>query len=485
MNGRPQRTVLLTERGPRMQTPATFPSRFLWGAATSAYQVEGSPLADGAGPSIWHRFSHTPGRTLGGATGDIACDHYRRWRQDLSLMGTIGLQAYRFSVAWGRVIPEGFGRVNEPGLGFYERLVDGLLAADITPMLTLFHWDLPAALEDRGGWLNPDMPKWFADYAGVLYERLGDRVPLWCTINEPWVVVDAGYVHGVNAPGHRDWFEATRATHGLLRSHAAAVRRFRESHVKGAKVGLVVNLAPHHPVTDTPEDAAAAARGNAYFNEQYLDAVYFGRYPSAVREMFGEAWPEHSADEMKALAEPFDFLGINWYTGYDVRHDGSRPPMRLAEVPVNRRAKMTTGWEVRPELLVETLTWVTRRYGKVPIYITENGGAFPDPDTATGGRVEDPLRVDYLRCHIAALREAMRQGVDLRGYFVWSLMDNFEWASGYSHRMGLLHVDYATQERTLKASAEYYREVIRTNGASVTDDLSGSLPAAPGGRGTP
>ena len=458
-----------------MHESDSFPPRFLWGAATSAYQIEGSPLADGAGASIWHRFSHTPGRTLSGMTGDVACDHFRRWPQDLALMGALGLQSYRFSVAWGRVLPEGFGRVNERGLGFYERLVDGLLAANITPMLTLFHWDLPAALEDRGGWLNPDMPKWFADYAGTVVERLGDRVPLWCTLNEPWVVVDAGYVHGINAPGHRDWFEATRAAHGLLLSHAAAVRRFRELRPRGAggaaKIGLVVNLAPHHPATAAPEDVAAAARGNAYFNEQFLDPVYFGRYPELVREMYGDAWPEHTAAELSSLAEPFDFLGINWYTGYDVKRDDSALPMRAAPVPSDQRVKMTTGWEVRPELLVETLTWVTQRYGRIPIYITENGGAFTDPDTATNGRVDDPLRVDYLRRHIAALREALRQGVDLRGYFVWSLMDNFEWASGFSHRMGLLHVDYATQERTVKASGEFYREVIRTNGGCVADSL--------------
>jgi len=454
-----------------VQDPLSFPPGFLWGAATSAYQIEGSPLADGAGASIWHRFSHTPGRTLQGMTGDLACDHYRRWPEDLAVMKSLGLGSYRFSVAWGRVLPEGTGRPNEAGLAFYDRLVDALLEAGLTPMLTLYHWDLPAALEDRGGWLNPDMPKWFADYAGLLYARFGDRVPLWCTINEPWVVVDAGYVHGVNAPGHRDWFEATRATHALLASHAAAVRRFREASLRDARIGLVVNLAPHHPASESPADVAAAARGHAYFNEQYLDPAYLGRYPDVVREMFGEAWPQHTPQEVSALAEPFDFLGINWYTGYDVRHDDEVLPTRAREVPGARGPRMTTGWEVRPELLIETLTWVTERYGRVPLYITENGGAFPDPSSAVNGRVDDPLRTDYLRRHIAALRRAMQQGVDLRGYFVWSLMDNFEWASGYSHRMGLLHVDYATQQRTLKASGEFYREVIRTHGACVPDSL--------------
>ena len=453
-----------------MPDPISFPPGFLWGAATSAYQIEGSPLADGAGTSIWHRFAHTPGRVLDGMTGDVACDHYRRWPGDIALMKGLGLQSYRFSVAWGRVLPEGTGAVNAKGMDFYERLVDGLLAADIAPMLTLFHWDLPAALEDRGGWLNPDMPKWFADYAGVMFAKLGDRVPMWATLNEPWVVVDAGYVHGVNAPGHRDFYEAPRAAHGLLSSHAAAVRRFREAGLQSAKIGLVVNLAPHHPATDSPGDIAAAARGHAYFNEQYLDPIFFGRYPDLVQQMYGEAWPEHSADELAALREPIDFLGINWYTGQDVKDDPSRPPQCCAEVPDPTRVRMTTGWEVRPDLLLETLTWIAERYGRLPLYITENGAAFPDPDHAIDGRVDDPLRVDYLRRHLGAVREAIRRGVDLRGYFVWSLMDNFEWASGYSHRMGLLHVEYSTQQRTVKSSGTFYRGVIQSNGAELPED---------------
>jgi beta-glucosidase len=471
-------------RGGRLENPLSFPAGFLWGAATSAYQVEGSPLADGAGESIWHVFSHTPDKIRDGMTGDVACDHYHRWAGDIGQMRALGLAAYRFSVAWGRVFPEGTGRVNEAGLAFYDRLVDGLLEAGITPMLTLFHWDLPQALEDRGGWRHPDMPRWFGDYAWYLFEHFGDRVPLWCTINEPWVVVDAGYVHGVNAPGVRDWPMATRVAHGLLRAHAAAVRRFRDARLHDARIGLVVNLAPHHPSTDSPADVAAAARGHAYFNEQFLDPVFFGRYPELVREMYGDAWPSHPESELRELMEPIDFLGVNWYTGYDVRDDPSRGPARCVEVPVTNEPRMTTGWEVRPELLVETLTWVTQRYGRIPLYVTENGAAFPDPDHASGGRVDDPLRVDYLRRHIAAMREAMRRGVDLRGYFVWSLMDNFEWASGYSHRMGLLHVDYTTQQRTVKASGEFYARVIRENGVNVADSLdpsAASLAARPGG----
>ena len=382
---------------------------------------------------------------------------------------------FRSSVSWSRVFPAGTGAVNEAGLAFYDRLIDGLLEAGITPMLTVFHWDLPAALEDRGGWTHADMPRWFADYAGLLFERFGDRVPLWCTLNEPWVIVDAGYVHGVNAPGLRDWPQATRVAHGLLRSHAAAVRRFREARVKNARIGLVVNLAPHHPASFSPADIAAATRGHAYFNEQFLDPVFFGRYPALVAEMYGDAWPSHPESELRELTEPFDFLGINWYTGYDVRDDATKGPPRCIEVPVTHEPRMTTGWEVRPELLIETLTWVTERYGRIPIYVTENGAAFPDPGHVSGSRLEDPLRVDYLRRHIAAMREAIRRGVDLRGYYVWSLMDNFEWASGYTHRMGLLHVDYSTQKRTPKASGEFYRDVIASNGASVPEGLAAGV----------
>jgi beta-glucosidase len=263
-------------------------------------------------------------------TGDVACDHYRLWREDIGQMRALGLGAYRFSVAWSRVFPGGTGRVNEAGLAFYDRLVDALLEAGITPMLTLFHWDLPQVLEDRGGWRHADMPRWFADYAAVLFEKLGKRVPLWCTINEPWVIVDAGYVHGVNAPGVRDWHQATRVAHGLLRAHAAAVRRFREVGPDGARIGLVVNLAPHHPASSSPADHAAAARGHAYFNEQFLDPVFFGRYPELVREMYGDAWPAHSDGEMRELTEPIDFLGINWYTGYDVRDDAFERAPRAA-----------------------------------------------------------------------------------------------------------------------------------------------------------
>ncbi len=301
-----------------------FPPGFLWGAATSAYQIEGSPLADGAGPSIWHEFAHTPGRTRDGDTGDLACDHYRRYRDDVALMGGLGLNAYRFSVSWSRVLPEGRGRINPQGLDFYQRLVDALLEQGIQPMLTLYHWDLPAALDRRGGWLNPDSADWFADYAHVLFRALDDRVRLWVTLNEPWVVVDGGYLHGVLAPGLRNPFAAPHAAHNLLRAHAAAAQAYRAA--GRHQIGLVVNLEPKYPAAETAEDLAATMRADAYWNRQYLDPVFLGAYPPELAEIFGAAWPAFTAADLDALRQPPDFLGINYYSRQVVRHD----PQRLA-----------------------------------------------------------------------------------------------------------------------------------------------------------
>lgn len=293
-----------------MIEPALFPTDFLWGAATSAYQIEGSPLADGAGPSIWHEFAHTPGRTRDGDTGDVACDHYRRYREDVALMGELGLNAYRFSASWSRVLPEGRGRINPRGLGFYERLVDALLERGIQPMLTLYHWDLPAALDRLGGWLNPDSADWFADYARVLFRALDDRVKLWVTLNEPWVVVDGGYLHGVLAPGQRNPYAAPVAAHNLLRAHAKAVQAYR---AEGRhQIGLVVNLEPKYPATETVEDLSATMRADAYWNRHYLDPVFLGGYPPELPEIFDAAWPSFPAADFDLIRQPPDFLGINY-----------------------------------------------------------------------------------------------------------------------------------------------------------------------------
>jgi beta-glucosidase len=442
-----------------------FPNSFLWGAATSAYQIEGSPLADGAGPSIWHRFVRTPGLTKDGDTGDVACDHYARMKDDVAMMKRLGLTAYRFSIAWGRVLPQGRGAVNEAGLGFYERLVDTLLEHGIAPMATLFHWDLPAALDDRGGWLNPDIADWFADYAGVVFRRLDDRVKLWATLNEPWVVADGGYLHGALAPGHKNRFEAPIASHQLLRSHAKAVQAYRA--LGKHQVGLVVNIEPKYPASASAQDLAATRRAEAYMNRQYLDPVFHGRYPEEMREIFGEAWPEWPQHELELIRQPIDFLGINYYTRNVVRHEETSWPLKAVPVRQTQATYTETGWEVFPQGLTDTLAWIRKRYGDIAQYVTENGAAFYDPPAAPAGRVDDPLRIHYYRAHLRAVRAAIAQGVDVRGYFAWSLMDNLEWSLGYSKRFGLVHVNFETLERTLKESGKFYADVIASRGAAL------------------
>lgn len=438
-----------------------FPKDFLWGAATSAYQIEGSPLADGAGPSIWHRFSHTPGRTTNGETGDIACDHYRRYKDDVALMRDLGLGAYRFSIAWGRVIPDGTGAVNQAGLDFYRRLVDELLAAGIQPSVTLYHWDLPAALDDRGGWLNRDVSEWFSDYAQVVFRALDDRVKMWATLNEPWVVSDGGYLHGELAPGHRNHFEAPIASHNLLRAHATAVRAYRA--IGKHQIGLVVNLEPKYSVSELDEDLDAVRRADAYMNRQYLDPLFTGAYPTELEEMFGEAWPEIPLADFELLREPFDFLGINYYKRGITKFDPSVPIERAIRVADPRATHTELGWDVFPQGLTDILKWVTQRYGRIPLYVTENGAAFYDPPVATNDTIDDPLRVDYLHRHLHAVIDAIDEGADVRGYFAWSLFDNYEWAHGFSKRFGIVHVDYETQKRTPKKSARFYADVIRAN----------------------
>jgi beta-glucosidase len=448
-----------------MDRDQQFPRGFLWGTATSAYQVEGSPLADGAGPSNWHRFAHTPGTIRDGDTGDVACDHYRRFREDVALMRALGLTAYRFSIAWARVLPEGTGKVNPRGLDHYERLVDELRASGIEPMVTLHHWDLPAALDDRGGWLNPDSAGWFAEYARAVFRRLDDRVGLWATLNEPWVVADGGFLHGALAPGHRSLFEAPRASHNLLRAHAAAVGAYR---AEGRhRIGLVVNLEPKHPASSSEEDVAAALRADAYMNRQYLDPALLGRYPGELRQVFGEAWPSWPPDEVAALRAPIDFLGVNYYTRSVTRADAGSWPVRAAPVRQDGATYTETGWEVYARGLEETLSWVKQRYGDLPLYVTENGAAFPDPPQSPAGGLDDALRVAYLREHLRALRHAIAAGCDVRGYFVWSLLDNLEWALGFSKRFGIVHVDFASQRRTPKRSARYYADVIASNGKGI------------------
>lgn len=456
-----------------MSQVRVFPEGFLWGAATAAHQIEGSPLADGAGPSIWTRFAHTPGMTLNGDTGDVACDHYRRWKDDVALMKRLGLQAYRFSVSWSRILPEGTGRVNQAGVDFYSRLVDELLANGIEPLLTLYHWDMPAALDDRGGWLNRDCADWFAEYGSVLYRALDGRVKKWVTLNEPWVVTDGGYLHGALAPGHRSRFEAPIASHNLMRAHGAAVQAYRA--IGKHEIGLVVNIEPKYAATESAADAAAVQRAHAYMNEQYLDPALLGRYPPELREIFGEAWPEWPAEDYDLIQQKLDFVGINYYTR-SVTQDAVSYPLNTGVVRQPSGTYTETGWEVFPQGLTDTLTWFKQRYGDIPMYVTENGAAFFDPpvaepDASGERRVRDPLRMDYLQKHISAIHDAIQAGCDIRGYMVWSLLDNLEWSLGYSKRFGVVHVNYATQDRTPKDSAKWYSNVIATHGRSLSEPL--------------
>ncbi|MDD3610133.1 MAG: GH1 family beta-glucosidase [Halothiobacillaceae bacterium] len=441
---------------------ATFPGDFLWGVATSAYQIEGSPLEDGAGPSNWHRFAHEPGRVLGGDHGDRACDHYRRYAGDLDLVRELGLNAYRFSLNWSRIRPEGRGRRNPRGLDFYERLIDAVLERGLTPFLTLHHWDMPLALEEAGGWTNPDTAAWFADYVHEVAGRFDDRVPYWASFNEPWVIIHAGLVEGVHPPGRRDPAEAARAAHGLLRAHAQADAAYRA--VGRHAFGIVVNLEPKYPASEAQADLDAAARATAYMNRWFLEPVVHGRYPERLPEVFGAHWPDFPDADVSALRAPPDFIGVNYYTRAVVRADPAAWCGARA-VPVEDALHTDMGWEVYPQGLTDTLRWVHKHFGERALYVTENGAAFPD-GAPVDGRVTDPERCAYFEAHLAAAREARADGVDLRGYFAWSLLDNFEWQFGYARRFGLVHVDFATQRRTLKDSARVYARLVAEQGVS-------------------
>lgn len=451
-----------------MPQDSVFPDGFLWGTATAAHQIEGSPLADGAGPSIWTRFAHTPGMVRNGDTGDVACDHYLLWKQDVQLMRELGLQAYRFSVSWSRILPEGTGRVNQAGIDFYSGLVDELLANGIEPLLTLYHWDLPAALDDRGGWLNRDSADWFAEYAQTLYRALDGRVRKWVTLNEPWVVTDGGYLHGALAPGHRSRYEAPIATHNLMRAHGKAVQAYRAT--GSHQIGLVVNIEPKYPASDSTEDQAAVRRAHAYMNEQYLHPALLGTYPPELAQIFGDAWPQWPDADMALIRQPLDFVGINYYTR-SVTAAGCSYPLETAVVTQPLGTYTETHWEVFPQGLTDVLLWFKDTYGELPVYITENGAAFFDPPVAEAGRVRDPLRIEYLQKHLLAVRDAIAAGVDVRGYMLWSLMDNMEWSLGYSKRFGIVHVNYGTQQRTPKDSAGYYSRVIASHGACLEAPL--------------
>jgi len=455
---------------------------FFWGTATSAFQIEGSVRADGRGPSIWDVFCAQPGRTHNGDTGEPACDHVRRYRDDVALMRTLGVNAYRFSTSWSRVLPTGRGAVNASGVGFYDRLVDALLDAGVTPWLTLYHWDLPAALQDDlGGWENPDTARYFADYAQLMFNRLGDRVRYWITINEPWVVVDAGYFTGVHAPGVCDRTRGYRVGHQLLRAHGLAVAAFRARGADAGAISLALNSSFSFPATDSPQDEAAGERALLDFAGWFGDPIWFGDYPQALRAAYGDLLPEFTAEDRRLLTRSIDYLAINYYTSDVVRHANNHNALHYDRQPFPSRPLTATNWPIVPEGLHRLLVWLHRRYGELPLYITENGVALPDRVNSNGA-VHDPDRIAYLRDHFAAARQAMADGVDLRGYFVWSLMDNLEWACGYAKRFGLVHCDFRTQQRIIKDSGRWYAEWIARGGWNQTAADAVLAPGAIGGR---
>ena len=445
-----------------------FPTDFAWGAATSSYQIEGAASEDGKGPSIWDTFTHTPGTIANGDTGDVACDHYHRWAEDVDLIASYGLDAYRFSVSWARVQPDGRGAPNQKGLDFYRRLVERLGAKGIRPALTLNHWDIPQALQDTGGWQNRDTCERFADYARLMVDALGDGVAWWITHNEPWIVSALGYRLGIHAPGVKDTEAELRTAHHLLVSHGLAVEAYRASGAS-APIGITLNLLPTYPQTDSEADARAAVLSDGYTNRWYLEPVFRGTYPADMLEYFGQRfgfdWVRPG--DVERVAQPIDFLGVNYYARRVVRAPRAGEEAEFAWVV---RTETTTGiptsdlgWEMTPDVFHDLLVHLRDTYDAPAILITENGCSLRD-EIAPDGGVHDPRRIAFLRTHLAALERAIDEGVDVRGYFAWSLLDNFEWAEGYGPRFGLTYVDYPTQRRIPKDSARWYGDVARRNG---------------------
>lgn len=436
---------------PDTDLPSQFPRDFVWGVATSSFQIEGAAREHGKGESIWDRFCTLPGVIADASNGELACDHYHRLDSDLDLIASLGVDAYRFSVSWPRVQPLGSGAWNEKGLAFYERMVDGLLKRGIQPFLTLNHWDLPQALQDAGGWAARDTVHRFVDYARAINQRLGDRLAAITTHNEPWVIAVLGHEKGNFAPGIKSRKTANQVAHHLLLSHGLAVQAMRADGCK-AKLGIVLNLGHHEPATDSAEDAALAKLDDARGRRWYTDPLFLGRYPQEVLDELGDDAPVVLPGDMAHIATPMDYLGVNYYSR-NVSSAGAPFDITKSGLPLT-----DMGWEIYPRGLTELLLTLHREYKLPPVFITENGGAFPD--ALQDGQVHDADRTDYLRTHIAAVGAAVAQGVPVAGYMVWSLMDNFEWSSGYAKRFGIVHVDYQTLERTPKASARWYRAFV-------------------------
>lgn len=434
-----------------MNDSLPFPPGFTWGTATSAFQIEGAARADGKGPSIWDTFCHTPGRIIDASTGDVACDHYHRYQEDVDLMAALGVDAYRFSMAWARVQPDGKGAWNEAGFDFYSRLLDALAANGIAAHLTLYHWDLPQGLQDDGGWLARDTAYRFADYAAEVARRFGSRLATIATHNEPWCTANLGYGNAQFAPGVADAKSAIQVSHHLLLSHGLAMRAMRKVGAP-AKLGIVLNQWTADPATDTQADCDLAAFEYSRSVEWFMDPIFKGHYPDLALRAHGAHAPVVLPGDMEAIHQPLDFLGVNYY--FRAWCSAAVPPLPAPALT----GSTDMGWEIYPQGLTELLVKLHAAYTLPPIYITENGMA--SADQPVDGWVDDVARIDFVARHLDALQAAMRQGVDVQGYFLWSLLDNFEWNSGYAKRFGIVHVDYATQKRTPKASALWYRDVV-------------------------
>lgn len=439
---------------------SSFPSDFIWGAATASYQIEGAVDEDGRGPCIWDTFAKTAGKVLHGHTGDVACDHYHRYPEDIALMERLGIGSYRFSLAWPRIFPEGMGRKNPQGFDFYNRLIDGLLEKGIQPAVTLYHWDLPQALQEAGGWTNRDTAAHFRDYTEACYRELGDRVRFWTTLNEPFCSAVLGHLTGEHAPGEQDRPRAMRALHHLLLAHGRALEAFREGGFQG-KIGIVLNPVTPRPSRATAIDEYAAERGAELGSRMFLDPLYHGSYTERYLQTYPEAPLPVREGDMELIAGTTDYLGINYYTEAPV----SYAPEEREEYRIEPSWEPCTemGWPVVRAGLLRQLQWIHSRYPVPEFCVTENGAAFDDRLSADGRHCHDPQRIDYLRGHLGAVRKAIDEGIPVKGYFAWSLMDNFEWAFGYTKRFGLVYIDNVNQRRVPKDSFFFYRDLIAGN----------------------
>lgn len=440
-----------------------FPEKFVWGTATASYQIEGGVKEGGRGETIWDRYAHIPGNVYNNDHGDVACDYYHRYKEDIQLMKSMGMKAYRFSIAWSRILPDGVGRINEEGIQFYQNVIDELKAAGIEPYITLYHWDLPQKLQDRGGWANDDSPKWFLEYAKAVFSAYSKQVKYWITLNEPYCTAFLGNYEGRQAPGLRDFSTALKVSYNLYRGHGEVVRYFREN-VKTGEIGITLNLMGRLPFSNSKEDVEAAKRADGYLNRWFIEPIMLGKYPEDMVKWYKEQGvivPEVSSEDLELMSQKLDFLGLNYYNDFYVKKSNKWPLHFAIENPTGVQVT-DRAWPITEDGLKNMLLRLKNEYGVERIFITENGASFLDI-VEVDGQVHDSGRRDYLRRHLLKVHEAIEAGVNVEGYFEWSFCDNYEWGFGYSSRFGLVYIDFETQERIVKDSGKYYSEIIRSN----------------------